>query len=90
MDRVLLNVVQRVENLEGRRETDARDRVDRVLLNVVQRVENLEGRRETDALFTCRMRDALMRALCIVQKVVRRLPEHQVDLAEDSAVFRFD
>ena len=31
VDRVLLNVVQRVENLEGRRETDARDRVDRVL-----------------------------------------------------------
>ena len=90
VDRVLLNVVQRVENLEGRRETDARDRVDRALLNVVQLVKNLEGRRETDAVFTCHMRDALMCALCIVQKVVRRLPEHQVGLAEDSAVFRFD
>jgi hypothetical protein len=67
VDRVLLNVVQRVENLDGRKETDARDLVDRVLLNVVERVENLEGRRETDA------RDRVDRILLNVVERVENL-----------------
>jgi hypothetical protein len=66
------------------------DLVDRVLLDAVQRLENLEGRRDVEYEFACDLRDNQLAAVCIAQRLIRRRPEHQVDLAEDSAAFRFD
>ncbi len=66
------------------------DRADRVLLSVLQRLGNLEQRRAIDARFACDLAESQMGALSIAQKIIPRLPEHQVDRAEDSAVFRFD
>ena len=81
--------------LEGSREefiSEVRrrlDRVDRILL-IVLRIKQLEQRTVIDERLLRTLAESQINSMRIAHGIYQRLPEHQVDRAEDSDEFPYD